>query len=349
MFRFEQPLYLYLLLLIPLLAALHYATNYYRRKRLMRYGDMELLKELMPDISVARREVKTWLMLIALALLFVTLARPQFGTKVDTRKRQGIEAIIAMDISNSMLAEDVTPSRLDKSKMLVSNIVDKMTDDKIGLIVYAGEAYTQLPITSDYVSAKMFLETISPALITTQGTDIKQAIDLAMKSFTSDKETSKALFVITDGEDNEGGAEEMARAAAEKGIKVYVLGVGSPQGAPIPMPGTGKYITDNSGNVVVSKLNEQMCREIAAAGQGAYIYVDNSSSAQEKLSEYVDKLAKKDLESTVYSEYDEQFQAVILLALLALVFDILIIERKNPLFKGIKLFHKRQKDAASGL
>ena len=340
MFRFEEPFYWYLLLLIPLWAGLHYATNYYRRKRLLRYGDIELLKGLMPDVSAARREVKTWLMLAALALLIFTLARPQFGTKMDTRKRQGIEAIIAMDISNSMMAEDVTPSRLEKSKMLVSNIVDKMTDDKIGLIVYAGEAYTQLPITSDYVSAKMFLETINPSMITTQGTDIKQAIDLAMKSFTPNQDVSKAIFVITDGEDNEGGAVEMAKAAAEKGIKVYVLGVGSPQGAPIPMPGSSQYITDNSGNVVVSKLNESMCREIAAAGQGAYIYVDNSSSAQEQLSGYVDKLAKKEMESAVYSEYDEQFQAVALLVLLALVLDVLIVERKNPLFKNIKLFRK---------
>ncbi len=340
MFRFEEPLYLYLLLLVPVLAAVHYATDYHRRKRLRRYGDVALLKELMPDVSAVRREAKAWLMLAAWALLVFTLARPQFGTKVDTRKRQGIEAIIAMDISNSMLAEDVTPNRLEKSKMLVSSIVDQMTDDKIGLIVYAGEAYTQLPITSDYVSAKMFLETIQPSLISTQGTDIKQALDLAMKSFTPDDKASKAVFVITDGEDNEGGAVEMARAAAEKGIKVYVLGIGSPQGAPIPMPGSTQYITDNGGNVVVSKLNEQMCREIAAAGQGAYIYVDNSSSAKEKLSGYVDKLAKTEMESTVYSEYDEQFQAVALLALLLLVLDVLVVERKNPLFRQIKLFRK---------
>lgn len=340
MFRFEEPLYLYLLLLVPVLAAVHYATDYHRRKRLRRYGDVALLKELMPDVSAVRREAKAWLMLAAWALLVFTLARPQFGTKVDTRKRQGIEAIIAMDISNSMLAEDVTPNRLEKSKMLVSSIVDQMTDDKIGLIVYAGEAYTQLPITSDYVSAKMFLETIQPSLISTQGTDIKQALDLAMKSFTPDDKASKAVFVITDGEDNEGGAVEMARAAAEKGIKVYVLGIGSPQGAPIPMPGSTQYITDNGGNVVVSKLNEQMCREIAAAGQGAYIYVDNSSSAKEKLSGYVDKLAKTEMESTVYSEYDEQFQAVALLALLLLVLDVLVVERKNPLFRRIKLFRK---------
>lgn len=341
MFRFEEPLYLYLLLLVPVLAGLHYATNYFRKRRLARYGDVSLMKELMPDVSAVRREVKVWLMLLAFAMLVFVLARPQFGTKEETRKRQGIEAIIAMDVSNSMLAEDVTPNRLEKAKMLVSSIVDKMTDDKIGLIVYAGEAYTQLPITSDYVSAKMFLETISPAMISTQGTDIKQAIDLAMKSFTPNQQASKAIFVITDGEDNEGGAMEMAKAAAEKGIKVYVLGIGSPQGAPIPMPGSGsQYIVDNSGNVVVSKLNEQMCRDIAAAGQGAYIYVDNSSSAQEQLSGYVDKLGKTEMESKVFSEYDEQFQAVALLALFFLIFEVCVIERKNPLFKGIKLFRK---------
>lgn len=340
MFRFENPLYLYLLLLIPLLAGMHYVTNFHRKRCLIRYGDIGLLKSLMPGVSAARRETKAWLMLAALVLLIFTLARPQFGTKTETRKRQGIEAIIAMDVSNSMLAEDVTPNRLEKSKMLVNSIVDKMTNDKIGLIVYAGEAYIQLPITSDYVSAKMFLETISPSMITTQGTDIKQAIDLAMKSFTSDRDVSKAVFVITDGEDNEGGAAEMAEIAAKKGIKVYVLGVGSPQGSPIPMAGNSQYITDNTGNVVISKLNEPMCREIAVAGHGAYIYVDNSSSAQEQLAGYVDKLAKKEMESVVYSEYDEQFQAVVLLALLALSADVLIMERKNPLFQNIKLFRK---------
>ncbi|WP_288155475.1 VWA domain-containing protein [Phocaeicola sartorii] len=340
MFRFEEPSYLYLLFLFPFLIGLHYFTNYIRRKRILCYGDIELLKRMMEGVSVYRREVKTWFVFMALMMMVFVLARPQFGTKTEIRKRQGIEAIIAMDISNSMMAEDVTPNRLEKSKMLVSSIVDNMTDDKIGLIVYAGEAYIQLPITSDYVSAKMFLETITPSLITTQGTDIKQAIDLALRSFTHNQDVSKAIFVITDGEDNEGGAVEMAKVAAEKGIKVYVLGVGSPQGAPIPMLGSSQYITDNTGNVVISKLNEKMCREVAEAGEGAYIYVDNSSSAQNKLSDYVDKLAKKDMESTVYSEYDEQFQGVALLALLFLLFDILIVERRNPLFKNIKLFRK---------
>lgn len=338
MFRFEHPIYLYLLLLVPALIALHYTTNYLRRRRMRQYGEQALLQRLAPDVSIWRREVKTWLTILALTLLIFTLARPQFGTKTETHKRQGIEAIIALDVSNSMLAEDVTPNRLEKSKMLISSIVDKMTDDRIGLITYAGDAYIQLPITSDYISAKMFLDTADPSMITTQGTDIKQAIRLALRSFTPNKETSKAIFVITDGEDNEGGAEEAAKEAAKEGIKVYMLGVGSPQGAPIPMPGSTKYITDNEGNIVVSKLNEDMCRNIAKAGQGAYIYVDNSSSAQEQLSEQVDKLAKTEIESAIYSEYDEQFRATALLALILLLIDALIIERKNPLLKRKNLF-----------
>ena len=340
MFRFEHPQYLYVLIVIPVLVVLHYYTNYRRRCRLRTFGDPEVLAPLMPDVSVLRREIKTWAMLVALALCVFTLARPQFGLRVDKRKRQGIEAIIALDISNSMLAQDVTPSRLDKAKMLVSSIVDKMTDDKIGLIVYAGEAYTQLPITSDYVSAKMFLETISPALITTQGTDIKQAIELAQRSFTESSQSSKAIFVITDGEDNEGGAVEAARQAAQQGIKVFVLGVGSPQGSPIPQPSGSGYILDNTGNVVVSKLNEQMCNEIASAGNGSYIYVDNSSNAQKQLSEYVDKLAKTEIDSMIFSEYDEQFQAVALLALLALLIDMLLTERRNPRLRRIHLFRR---------
>lgn len=338
MFRFEDPTYLYALLLVPLLAIIHHYMNYVRRRRLKKFGDPVLLAELMPDVSKYRPDLKFWLTLVAFALVIFTLARPQFGTRVDTSRRQGIEAIIALDVSNSMLAEDVAPNRLEKAKMLVSSMISKMQDDKIGLIIYAGDAFTQLPITSDYVSAEMFLETISPDLISTQGTDIRQAIDLAMRSFTPNEESGKAIFVITDGEDNEGGAVEAAAAAAKKGIQVYVLGVGSPDGSPIPIPGTSDFITDNTGTTVVSKLNEQMCRDIARAGGGAYIYVDNSSSAQKALSQYVDKLAKVDMETTIYSEFDEQFQAVALLALFFLIVEICILERKNPLFKGIKLF-----------
>ena len=338
MFRFENPIYLYFLAIIPLLALLHYGTDALRRRRLKKYGDPELLKALMPDVSSWRRELKFWLVSGALAMMIVCLARPQYGTKIDTRTRKGIEAIIALDVSNSMLAEDVKPSRLDKSKMLISSLVDKMNDDKIGLIVYAGDAYTQLPITSDYVSAKMFLDNISPDMIAVQGTDIARAIELATHSFTQQEGVGRAIFVITDGEDNEGGAVEAAREALKKGMNVYVLGVGSSEGSPIPMPGTNRYITDNAGNTVVSKLNEDMCRQIAQAGGGAYIYVDNSSSAQSALQRHVDKLAKAEMESVLYSEYDEHFRDFAWAALILLLLDILFLARKNHVLSRFTLF-----------
>ena len=347
MFRFENPIYLYFLAIIPLLALLHYGTDALRRRRLKKYGDPELLKALMPDVSTWRRELKFWLVSGALAMMIVCLARPQYGTKIDTRTRKGIEAIIALDVSNSMLAEDVKPSRLDKSKMLISSLVDKMNDDKVGLIVYAGDAYTQLPITSDYVSAKMFLDNISPDMIAVQGTDIARAINLASHSFTQQEGVGRAIFVITDGEDNEGGAVEAASEALKKGMNVYVLGVGSPEGSPIPMPGTNRYITDNAGNTVVSKLNEDMCRQIAQAGGGAYIYVDNSSSAQSALQRHIDKLAKAEMESVLYSEYDEHFRDFAWAALVLLILDLLFLARKNHILSRFKLFWPSPKAAAA--
>lgn len=341
MFRFENPQYLYLLVIVPLLAALYYYSHYRRRRRLSRYGDLALLHDLMIDVSAWRPQVKVWLMLLALAAFIIAAARPQFGTKIDTTERSGIEAIIAMDVSNSMLASDVRPTRLDKAKMLVSNMVDNMKDDKVGMIVYAGQAFVQLPITNDYVSAKMFLDGISPSMITVQGTDIATAIDLGMRSFTQKKDVSRAIFLITDGEDNEGGAVEAAREAAKRGIRIYVLGVGSPDGAHVPMPGTaGQYFIDDQGNPIVSRLNEEMCRQIAHAGNGAYIYVDNSSSAQRELSKYVDKLAKAKLESQVYSEFDEQYQGFILLGLLFLLIDLCLLERQNHLLQNFHLFQR---------
>ena len=342
MFRFETPEYLYLLLLLPIFALAHYMWTYRKRRNLRRYGDPELLKPLMKDVSPLRTELKFWFLQLSIMFLVIALARPQYGTRVDTRKRSGIEAIIAMDISNSMLAEDVRPNRLEKAKMMVSNLVDNMTDDKIGLIVYAGQAYVQLPITSDYVSAKMFLQTISPSMIEMQGTDIAAAINLASRSFTSNEGVSRAIFVITDGEDNEGGAVEAAKSAAEKGMHVYVLGVGEPAGAPIPMPGTGKYITDNEGNTVISHLNEDMCREISNAGNGNYIYVDNSSSAQGKLDKYVDKLGRVEMESSIFSEYDEQFQSFLLLSMLFLLLDVLLMERKNHILQRFTFFTRKK-------
>ena len=341
MFRFEDPIYLYLLAVIPVLVIIRLLMVHQQKKRLRRFGDLDLVRQLMPDVSRFRPAVKFYLLLAALALLIVLVARPQFGTKISHEKRTGIETIIAMDVSNSMLAEDVAPSRLDRSKMMVENLVDHFTNDKIGLIVFAGDAFIQLPITSDYVSAKMFLSSISPSMIATQGTDIAAAINMAVNSFTQQEGVGKAIIVITDGEDHEGRAIEAAKDAKSRGMRVYVLGVGSPNGAPIPI-GDGEYLKDNTGQTVMTGLNEQMCRELAQAGGGAYIHVDNNSNAQQQLDTELDKLAKKEIESTIYSDYDEQFQAVGIIVLLLLILEICILEVKNPLLRRISLFKRGQ-------
>lgn len=337
MFRFENPAFLYLLIIIPVIIVIRFLEMRKRKLKLKKFGDLSLLKQLMPDVSLSRKSLKFWLMVAALALLIVMLARPQMGTKISQEKRKGIEVIISLDISNSMRAEDVVPSRLDKSKMLVENMVDNFTNDKVGLVVFAGDAFIQLPITSDYVSAKMFLQNTDPSLIATQGTDLAGAIELSSKSFTQQDKVGRAILIITDGEDHEGGAIEAAEKARKNGIRVFVLGVGSTKGSPVP-DGNGGYMKDNSGQEVISALNEEMCKQVAQAGGGAYIHVDNTSLAQRQLNDELTKLQKGDISSVVYSEYDEQFQAVGILVLILLIIEMLILERKNPFFKKIKLF-----------
>lgn len=338
MFRFGEPFYLYLLILLPFLVVFYLYSNYRRRKKIRQYGDPELLEQLMPDVSKYRPDVKFWLMFAALTMVIFMLARPQFGSKMETVKRQGVETVVALDISNSMLAQDVTPCRLEKSKKLISRLVETFNNDKVAMIVFAGEAFTQLPITSDYISAKMFLETINPSLITTQGTDVRGAIDLAMKSFTPNEGVGRAIVLITDGENHEGGAIEAAEEAAKKGIRVFVLGVGSPDGSPIPVEGTNDFRRDKEGNVIVTRLNEQMCQEIAKAGNGMYVRVDNTNRAEKALNAEINKLAKADVETQVFTEFDEQFQVLAWLVLIFLAVEVMLLNRKNPLFKNVKLF-----------
>lgn len=339
MLRFEDPAFLWLLWVIPALVLVRLIGWRRRRAKLRKLGDPELLKQLMPHISKYRPTVKFVLLLAALALLIVMVARPQMGSKISNEKRNGIETMICLDISNSMLAEDVAPSRLDKSKMLIENLVDNFTNDKIGLIVFAGDAFVQLPITSDYVSAKMFLQNISPGLIQTQGTNIGQAISLATKSFTQQDNVGRAIIVITDGENHEEGAQEAAQMANKKGINVFILGIGNAKGAPIPM-GDGSYLKDNAGNTVMTALNEQMCRQLAQAGKGQYIHVDNTSDAEKALDNELTKLQKGEITSVIYSAYDEQFQAVGILVILFLIIEVCMMEVRNPLLRNVKFFKK---------
>lgn len=342
MFRFEDPQYLYLLAVVVLLALIRWLTYRNQKKRLRKFGNPELLRELMPDVSRWRPAVKFWLLEGALALLIVMLARPQFGNTISKQQRAGIETIIAIDVSNSMrtVDQDIDKdmSRMDKSKMLITKLIDKFVDDKIGLVVFAGDAYVQMPITSDYISAKMFLNSIDPSMIRNQGTNLAEAIRVASHSFTQKENIGKAIIVITDGEDHEGEAIEAAKEALGEHRNVYMLGIGSPRGSYVPDPDTGSLMLDNTGERVISKLNEQICREVAQAGGGAYIHVTNNSTALAQLENALAKLQKA--ESTSYSNYDEQFQAVGLLILVLLILEICILDRKNPALKRIKLFKK---------
>ena len=337
MFRFESPQYLFFLIVIPIVFLIRFVSDYGRRRKIRMFGDANLVQTLMPDVSPKRRCVKFLVFTLSFAMAIVMLARPQMGVKISKENRNGIETIICLDISNSMLARDVVPSRLDKAKMLVENLVDKFVNDKIGIVVFAGDAFVQLPITSDYVSAKMFLQDISPNLIADQGTDIGRAIKLASASFTQQSSIGKAIIVITDGENHEGGAVEAAEKAREKGINVFIMAIGSNKGAPVPL-GNGEYLKDKNGSTVISSVNESMCRQIAQAGSGTYIHVDNSNDAQDKLDEELSKLQKGKTEGIAYSEYNEQFVAVAILVFILLIVDVCILEAKNERLKKIHLF-----------
>lgn len=344
MFRFEDPKYLYLLVIVVVLAVIRFLTYRNQKKRLRKFGDPELVAQLMPLVSRWRPGVKFWLLEGALALLIVMLARPQFGKAISQQTKAGIETIIAIDVSNSMMAVDKATdgnlSRMDRAKMIVGKLIDQFNNDRVGLVAFAGDAFIQLPITSDFVSAKMFLNNFSPALIRNQGTDLAKAIRTASFCFTQREHVGKAIILITDGEDHEGEAVDAAKEAREAGRNIYVLGIGSPKGTlvPNPDPRQGGYMIDNTGQQVMSALNEQMCREMAQAGGGAYIHVENNATAQKQLQDALDKLEKA--ESTVYSDFDEQFQAVGLLALLLLIIEICILDRRNPTLKKLKLFKR---------
>lgn len=337
MFRFACPIYLYLLTLIPVLTAIYLFVQFRMKKQIRQFGDAELMKSLMPDVSPLRRHVKFGLLMFALAMLCFVLARPQYGTRNEEVKRSGIEVAIAVDVSNSMLCADVSPNRLDKSKMIVSKLVEQFDQDKVGLVAFAGSAITLLPMTSDYVSAKMFLDQLNPATVAMQGTNMAEAIARAAAGFSQKAAVGKALILITDAEDNEPGAVEAAKQARDAGIQIFVLSVGTAQGGPIPMGG-GEFKKDLAGNVVTTKLNEQIGQEIAKAGGGMYIHVDQTDMAQSLLGKEIEKMQKADISASMYSAYDEQFVAVSLLVLLALVAELCIMERKNHWFGKIKLF-----------
>ncbi len=341
MFRFGNPEYLWLFAALPLLLALYIFLNIRKKKDVQKMGALSMLKRMMPELSLKRSYLKFWLIFGALCVGIFLLARPQFGTKVELVEKEGIELAIAIDVSNSMLAEDVSPNRLARAKQILTRLIDVRRNDKVALIVFAGEAYVQMPLTSDTQSAKIFLNTIDPSLVPIQGTAIAQAIRLGMSSFSSDQDISKAMIIITDGEDHEGNAVDIAAEAAQAGVTINVVGIGSPDGSPIPALEYGSnFMTDNEGNVVISRLNEEMGMEIAQSGQGLYVRADNSNTAVRALEARLDELETGATTSLSYSEYDEKFPIMAWILLAILLIEILIYDKKNPLFRNVRLFER---------
>lgn len=345
MFSFGNPEYLYLLLLLPVIAALYWFARRARKKNLKKFGLRIIQDEMMPDVSKYKPWIKLSLGLVILALTIIILARPRAGSKTEVTKVRGIEVMLCIDVSNSMLASSTDDpkgiSRMQRTKLVLDRVIDRLKDDKVGLIVFAGNAYTQMPITTDGVSAKMFLNEISTNMVPTQGTAIGAAIKLAMNSFTGNTKSQKAIIVITDGENHEDDAVAMAKEAQKKGIQVNVVGVGTVRGAQIPIGGE-QLMKDDSGNVVTTRLNEKMAQDIAAAGGGVYV-AGNATDAVNVLDNQLQKLAKTDLKSVVYSQHNEQFPVFAWIALIVLLIDILIVESKNSWLRKYNFFTKENK------
>ena len=344
MLSFAYPEYLYLLLLIPVIVALYIFARLSRSRNLKHFGRMDVLSALMPDVSKYKPGIKLVLQLVAFALIVVILARPRAGAVEQTVKVRGIEVMVALDVSNSMNAssneDPKSVSRLQRSKLLLERLIDNFGDDKVGLVVFAGNAYTQLPITADFTSAKMFINSISTDMVSTQGTAIGAAIKLAMNSFSGDEKTQKAIIVITDGENFEDDAVAAAKSAADKGIEVNVIGVGSTKGSPIPLGG-GAWMKDGQGNVVTTYLNEQTARQIAKAGGGIYV-VGSAGDAATQVSNELKKLAKSDLHKVGDSQNSEQFPIFAWIALVFLIGDLFVLERKNSWLRKINFFTKEK-------
>jgi Ca-activated chloride channel homolog len=340
LFRFANPDFLYLLLLLPAIILLYIINEFRKKKALKRLGDANLVSGLIPEMSQVRSAIKIILQLIAVTAGIIMLARPQFGSKIEDVKKQGVEVIIALDVSNSMLAEDIQPDRLTRAKQAISRLVDNLENDKIGLIVFAGDAYIQIPITTDYVSAKMFLSTITPSIVPKQGTAIGAAIDLGIRSFSPGEGKSKAMIIITDGENHDDDPVKSAEEAAKAGIVIHTIGIGSTDGVPIPVMINGKrdYLKDANGNIVITKLDEEILKKIALSTNGNYVRANNSNIGLDEIFNDIKKMKKQDLSGTMYTEYNDQFQIFAAMVLFLLLIDFIVMERKNRRLANIRLF-----------
>lgn len=341
MFRFGDEIWLYALLIVPALIVLFWINARWRKRVLQQLADANVLETLLPTFSKVLPRWKRFLLTLGVAFLVIGMANPQIGTKYEEVKREGFELMICLDVSNSMLAEDLTPNRLERAKQAISRLVDRLKNDKIGVIVFAGDAYIQLPMTVDHSAAKLFLRSIDTDIVPTQGTAIGKAIELATSSFSANTKANKSIIVITDGENHEDDALEQAATAAESGIKVHTIGIGSVDGTPIPMYRRGQmmgYRKDREGNTVVTKLNETMLQQIAASGDGTYVRANNSRTGLNALMDELEGMQREEFGSKMFTSYEDRFQYFVAVALFLLVLELLLPSRKLKMFGNVNLF-----------
>lgn len=346
MFRFQHPDMIYLFAAAPLLMVLFWLFVRWKKKSLLIFGKIEIIQQLFPDVSNTRPSVKFWIRWVAFVMLIIGLCGPLIGSKLEEVKRKGSDIIICLDVSNSMLAEDLLPNRLERAKQAINRLIDKLEGDRIGLVVFAGDAYTQLPITTDYAAAKLFLTQISTDIVPKQGTAIGAAIDLATTSFTDTIKKNSAIVIITDGENHEDDAIESAKSATEQGVKVYTIGMGSEQGTPIPIYNNGAkvgYRQDHSGQTIMTKLNSVMLEDIAEAGKGKFIHATNSDDGLSIMLKELNSLDKKEFKAKMYTSFENQYQLFIAIALFLLLIDFIIGENKSKVVAKWNLFGENNK------
>ena len=341
MLRYENIELLYLLGLIPIFVLIFYFLLKWKKNAIKKFGNTTLIKKLTPLSSIFRLKVKFCIFILALTFIIIGLSNPQVGSKMEEVKRKGVDLVIAIDLSNSMLSEDLQPNRLQRAKQAISRLIDRLEGDRIGLVVFAGDAYLQLPITTDYSAAKLFLSTINTNIISNQGTAIGKAIDLSLNSFDLENTQNKAIIIITDGENHEDNAVEIAKNSKQKGVFIHTVGMGSKEGGPIPIKNNSGnlkgYQKDKKGNTVITKLNEEMLEEIAKAGGGSYIRANNTTSGLNALFNEINKMEKKEIGSKIFTDYKDRFQIFIGIAIFLLILDLFMMNKKNQFFKNINL------------
>jgi len=345
MFRFENTYFLYGLSLIPVFVIVFFFMLRWKKRALNKFGESSVISRLLPNVSKSRAVFKFVVLMFAFASLMIGLANPQIGSKLEKVQRKGVDLIVALDVSNSMLAEDIKPNRLIRAKQAISKLVDRLQNDRIGIIVFAGKAYTQLPITSDYSAAKMFLSTVNTNVVSTQGTAIGSAIELAEKSFSKGEKNNKAIIIITDGENHEDDAIEQAKIVADKGIIVHTIGMGLPKGAPIPVyknQYSKDYKKDNSENTIITRLNETMLQQIAAAGKGTYVRANNTKAGLNKIFKEINKMEKVEFDSKIFTDYEDRFQYFIAFCLFLLILEVFIFEKKSKWAGKLNLFREKE-------